>query len=457
MLLKTLRTCFYLNLAFWLPIVAMAEGDPLTLNAAGWLQYGQIGNSTLTDTTKDINGKSITATGAQIGVTKIVSENLIIKAGIGVISMHALSSSLSGINAYAPMDRVPYVSEANFKYSFWNEDESALFLRGGLLPFDYSNDNRNLGLYLLRGPVYPGIINSGFETKEVLPIANLLALHLHHESKGFYQDLIISSETEQTPFFDISPALIIGFKKEGLFDVSTGINAYHLIPIDDEVTNPTKGDVFFLDTARDSSGTALIDSVFNYSGDTTFISYQGIKLMFRASFDIKGLIGDMGFLGVNDLKLYGEVAVIGLNEDKVHVELYGKLDKRMPMMLGFNIPVLGFLDHLTLEIEYYKAEFRDNLNGYNNSNTPTTPMPYKDKFEWLNKDDFKWSVHGEKVIKDHIKISFQVANDHYRPGIFKGYGDTYPRHRQTVMQRSPNSWKIFSADWYWMTKVAYFF
>jgi hypothetical protein len=58
-------------------------------------------------------------------------------------------------------------------------------------------------------------------------------------------------------------------------------------------------------------------------------------------------------------------------------------------------------------------------------------------------------LHGSKKIQEHVLISFQVANDHFRPGIFDGYADSSPPHRDAVM--------VAPKDWYSSLKLAYFF
>jgi hypothetical protein len=62
----------------------------------------------------------------------------------------------------------------------------------------------------------------------------------------------------------------------------------------------------------------------------------------------------------------------------------------------------------------------------------------------LKRDNWKWSLYGAKTIRNHFKIGFQAANDHFRPGGAVG---------------SPSQEAILSTpkDWYWMTKIACFF
>jgi len=433
--------------------------------AAGWFQYGVIVHSTDTANGYKFNGLSMNASGAQIQINTQVSGKLQVNAGLGVASFPFVAAKLVQEGGYSPMNYFPYVSSADFQYSFWNSEYNKFFIRGGLFPFDYATYNQNFGLYLLRGPVYPGIVYSGFETKHILPIANMLGLQVSHQVGGFTQNFILSSETELSPFFDLSPAYLINYKIEGLFGVGAGVNFYHLIPITDSLTNDPRW--FHLDTLKDLAGNIVfkIDSTLdttinamvynttkNEAGDTTFLSFQGTKLMVNAFFDIKGLTGDFGILGPNDLILYAELGVLGLDDGKAYDDIYGTPDQRRPFMLGFNLPAFNFLDHLALEFEWYSAPFRDNLDRFQNvsGNETLSPKPYiQDGDVWENEDDFKWSVHGAKVFQDHLKLSFQVANDHFRPGVFTGYGDNFPASKRSLM--------INPKDWYWMSKLAYFF
>ncbi len=70
----------------------------------------------------------------------------------------------------------PYLVRADFTYAWWNTEDSKLKLTGGYFPYTYNPEVKNLGLYLLRGPVYPGVLISGFETKHIAPVANMLGL-----------------------------------------------------------------------------------------------------------------------------------------------------------------------------------------------------------------------------------------------------------------------------------------
>jgi hypothetical protein len=134
---------------------------------------------------------------------------------------------------------------------------------------------------------------------------------------------------------------------------------------------------------------------------------------------------------------------------QVYEKLFGKASNRMPVMVGFNLPAFRLLDRLGLEIEWYGAKFKDDLAPYNHfrGNHPQ-PKPLHADTNYA-RDNLKWSFYGSRMLNRNVKLSFQVASDHYRPGVWVGYGDNKPASSQ-VLFRGPS-------EWYWMTKIAYFF
>ncbi len=437
-----------------LPAAALENG--IILNGAGWMQYGMVGNSSDTVGNKDYNKHSIYSSGVQITLRSRLSEKLDGEVGIGVAASHFITGSVNGY-VYSPMIVAPYIAEAGFTYSFWDNESSKLRLRGGFFPYDYNPDVKNLGLYLLRGPVYPGVLISGFETKHVLPVANMLGLQLHHEIGGFQQDFLLTSETEWAPYYDLSPAYVVNYQAGRVFSFGGGVNFYHLIPLNDSIS---LGRIWSQQQVSLTTGYVLYPT-----NDT--ISFKGVKVMARAAIDPKSFFGGNERLGAEDLKVYGEIAVIGLNNDSIHKAIYGDYLHRMPVMVGVNLPAFKLLDYLSLEVEWYGAPFRDDLTGYNHtSGTKPSPLsavsPVLDSIgqpiyntdgspvlKNIKRDNWKWSLNGSKVIRNHFKVSFQVANDHFRPGIYAGDGDNNPPKTEALL--------ITPKDWYMMTKLAYFF
>jgi hypothetical protein len=437
-----------------IPVYSLAQDLPenVTLGAAGWMQYNYIGNSSAKPSISGfkeggLDGKGVMSSGAQLSLDAVLSERLRISAGIGVVGSNSLAAGPSVKGGYAPATVDPYVHAANFTYLAMNGADSKITLRGGLFSYMYNPDVKNLGLYLLRGPVYPGIILSGFETKHVLPTANLLGLQVRHEWGAFTQDFILSSEMEFYPYFDLSPAYVANFQVHPAFRIGAGVNFHHLISVDRKLTDGySKADRW---------------KYVSQTGDTTYLGYDGTKVMANFSFDPKQLM-DASIFGAEDLKLYGEVALLGLDNDEAHKAIYGDYSKRMPVMMGFNLPVFNYLEHLSVEFEWYGAEFEDNLDGYKVSGTEGEPKPYPTNWGTttdksnsatsapaFKRDNVKWSVHGSKLVQKHVMLTFQVANDHYRPGIFDGYADSNPPRRDALL--------VTPKDWYSSLKLAYFF
>ncbi len=185
--------------------------------------------------------------------------------------------------------------------------------------------------------------------------------------------------------------------------------------------------------------TSTTDSLYLWaSNDTTRLSHRGIKLMARSSISFKELFG-FDKMGENDLKLYSEIAVIGW---KNYPGVYEKRSERIPIMVGFGIPTFKILDECNFEVEWYGAKFRN--DGYklekrgspipvSNSNqeynrsadstggliveeVPIPSLKFADyNVENMVNDNWKWSFYMSKTLQQYIKLSFQIANDHYRP------------------------------------------
>lgn len=376
-------------------------------------------------------------------------EKLSVNTGLGILERHYPSGNVRDNSGRTPMVWSPYLLDADFNYAWADREDFALSLTGGYFPFSYNPDVKNLGLYLLRGPVYPGILISGFEMKHTRPVANTFGLRLNLGLGAFRQDLIFNSETELYPLFDISPAYLASYSFGKALRIGAGVNFYHLIPVAPRLTSP--------DTlAYDGS-----DAPFNFNGDpnsrtwvyvdtlahdTTFLSFKGTKVMANFAFDPKALFSAPG-MGDEDLRLYGEIALLGLDGSKAYKAVYGGYAQRMPIMVGFNLPVFRLLDHLSIEVEHYGARIRDDLARYQSTTGAyMSPLPVANTSKRdLARDDWKWSLHAQRTF-GAIRLSGQVANDHSRPG--------------GTLTAPGSEWESYFAapgDLYWMLKAGYSF
>jgi hypothetical protein len=479
---KNFAWLFAMVIAFFTTTVSAKP--EVSIQGFGWVQTGMIGNAT--DTLRfNYNHNWMQTAATQITANVIIDEHWGGSLGIGAGQEHPMQGSTQDARLLK-VNIATYITQANFTYTLGEREHAKFSATFGYFPYNYHSDIKNLGLYLLRGPVYPGALVSGFETKETLPISNFLGTRLHSSLGSTEHDLILSSETENKPIFDYSLAYIFSQSFGETFKYGGGVNFYHLLPVYDWVTNPRDPNLFtFVDSADIVDP---IDRTYFYVDptnrtDTTWLSSQGTKVDAFFRFDPKPLFESSAF-GKNDLVLYGEIGLIGVKNYK---GIYNDRSQRMPVMGGINLPAFGFLDDLSFEVEYYASPYKNDLTELQTNLSPTPVSNRTNKFRpktldsgyvmmsgdtlrtarvvvsqtggkvfesvlWddpydvsnLHKDDWKWSLHLSKTVMDHIRFSAQVANDHFRP---VGTGTT------------PTYFSIFSTmkDWYWMSKVTYFF
>lgn len=451
---ESMKTCsFFLGRRSILPAVgfcfALAQSQPnLTLGGGAQVSLGRIEASSDTST-YHYSGNRLMAAAAQLNLRSEFGERLAVSVGMGIIQRHYPLGSIGNNGGRTPFLGSPTIINADFTYAWWNSDQARLALTGGYFPFTYNSDIKNLGLYLLRGPVYPGILISGFETKHTKPVANTLGIDLHHRIGGFEQHFLVNCENELYPLFDLSPAYIASMRFGEAFKMGAGINFYHLLPISPKLTSPDSFAYDGSDLPSQYNGDPntrtwiYVDTVMN---DTTYLSFRGTKLMAYASFDPKAFFSSNA-LGPEDLRLYGEIALIGLDRSKAYRRIYGSYVQRMPVLIGFNLPAFHWLDHLSLEVEWYGSRVKDDLARYQSTTGAYhSPLPVENR-DSLNlvRDDWKWSLHAQKTL-GQVRLSGQVANDHSRSG--------------GTLTSPGSEWQAFfnaPKDWYWMLKAGFFF
>jgi hypothetical protein len=452
-----------------------ADNLRLKLSGKGWYQFGKVMHSSDTLVGQyDYNGNFIHRPGAQFTILADLGEHWDGAMGLGGFETQDPQGGIyNSTQRKSETGFKVYVTQANFAYTLGAKDAPLLKGTFGLFPFVYNPDVKNLGEYLLRGPVYPGIIMSGFESNQIDPtISNTLGLNLKSTLGGFTQDVVFKSETDLPPQFDFSLAYLAQYEKKGAFSVGFGVNFYRLLPMKPALTNltdpafmkdnrsalsvhhpyeqkyiyvPTDTVAFNADgtlranaRGHDSTNgtfTKVDDTTAIWSSrDTTLLSHRGTKLMGRFSFDPKFLFG-RGPFGPNDLRIYGEAAVIGTRN---YPGVYENISERIPVMFGFNIPTFGLLDDCALEVEWYGAKFRDDYYKLVKETSPIPVSNHSQEYdrkadaqgrlesdttiafsdvdvEHTTKDDLKWSLYMSKTLQNVVKISLQIANDHYRP------------------------------------------
>jgi hypothetical protein len=447
MILKTLRFCA--GIAVLLPSAwVFAEGVSRTqLTGIGFLQMGKIEHSS--DTTNNsidnnYNGTWQQAAGAMIVAKTTIDDNWTGSFGLGAMQTHISRGARDKASLWYPF-WVPFVSEANLTYvQSAGEGDGKWTLKLGNFPYNYNPDTKNLGLYLMRGYVYPGLPISGFETKPISGGASQYGALFGYATETINNDLIINIETEDKPLYDVSIADVATWKPAPGLEISAGFNLYRVIPHDKAVNSPDKSCIesrdFGIYSLEDPKCFWVEEDTLAKTFDTTLVSLSGTKLMGRLHWDPKPLMGWTEGLGPNELVIYSEVALLGIQDYKSKTKsIYGDLFQRMPVMLGLNLPSFGYLDFLTVEVEYYASKLYPDMGMAQVGSAVPRLVPYDN-----GRNDWKWSVYASKVLVNHVKLSGQVANDHLRLGGFHNLG---------------TGAEAFSTpkDWYWMAKLAFFF
>jgi hypothetical protein len=178
-----------------------------------------------------------------------------------------------------------------------------------------------------------------------------------------------------------------------------------------------------LTKGRDARGTYYVMGPDTLRADVRErLTFQGIKLMGRASLDFKPMLGLEDALGAGDLKVFGEVAVLGVQNQGYY---YQDITQRMPMMAGVNLPTFKLLDLLSVQFEYYKNPWPDSKQTAFQQTYPQWSLKYDFEnnpaaFEQarqagtFSEDDWKWSVNAMRTLTPGLTLNVQAANDHFR-------------------------------------------
>lgn len=386
-----------------------------------------------------------------LGLDAAYNKKVRIKMGIEGrmwFSLPYQAGTASG-QAYALYDKVFAYSiyEACGTYLFNNPfgraSSLSLSITTGLFRYKYNPEVRNLGEYLFRSYAYPAILVNYFDQTDVrlAGIKINAAMPLAGDFLELDGDLMLTFETEQYPFFDATPSFIGHCSIGNFLDVGLGVSLYHLIPMNDSVTRPqiSPRSMYLLT-----------------NGNANYYTYAGTKLMMHMTFDPKRFIPHDLF-GPEDLKLYCEAAVLGLENYPANHTVagddnkwgYDTLSHKIPVVVGFNIPCFKVFDLISLECEWYGCTYPMNLyDAVRKGNYNAYPIPsnfYGMEPSWYTSDNWKWSVYARKTLAQHLSIVLQVARDHLR---FQHLLDEPKVYEEALVR--PN-------NWWWTTKVSWVF
>ena len=309
----------------------------------------------------------------------------------------------------------PYDLEGTY---CWGNSERPLFMLGfGIFPFKYNPDVRNLGEYLYRTGTYPPTMTSEFD----FPLARLTGFRLSSTPiDSLHLCAMLTSESDVIPLQDWGVSLLGDYTIMKAVTVGAGVFWSHLISVNEYNTTPKIAT--------------------NLDADSVYYTFRGTKLMGRFAFDPKTFI-PVNIFGENDLRLYSEIAVIGLTD---YPPYYKDLWRRIPVMVGFNVPAFKLLDVFSVELEWYRWNYPNSYTA--NIWQNQAPLPDLDDNYDPQQNELKWSVYTKKQIGNFSLIG-QVAFDHMRlecNGFQNGgtyYGDAMHMH----------------GDWAWIFKTQFDF
>lgn len=339
----------------------------------------------------------------------------------------------------------------DFSSSAWDPR----FLELGYLRYKYNRDARNLGEYLHRSGTYPGIVTTtdGFQLMDNA-LYESVGAHLRYSLGDglIVNDLTLFAETEMAPIGDLTPAYEISLNTSVL-QIGVGAAFNRLIAWRPSRLQPKTPDNTFArvtDVVADSAGvkdtvviSGRLDGIAAFAPlDTAIVDYWkkgGLKLMARAALDLGFLLPD-GLKGPEDLRIFGEIAVLGWENQGF---FYEKRSERMPIMAGINIPTFTLLDLLSVQGEYYACRF-DNIASYTTVSSPIWDVESFSSYDpdEFKRDDWKWSVHAVRSIGRLAKLKLQVANDHLRM-------------REFVLQQSDETLTRRPSHWYYLMRLEF--
>ncbi|MBW8887318.1 MAG: hypothetical protein JF616_06100 [Fibrobacteres bacterium] len=470
------------------------------LQEFGMIRKGLLGSTPI----QEMNNEWVDRFGSYFVQEAVVGNNLVLQGGLGGI-FEFPKPEKSGEEFGGSQYKLFYIgpSVAKAMYHFGGVEQDWISLGGGMFPFKYNPDANDLGDYLFRSQPYPTSIMTGGNgglTAIGDQTTVLQGFHGHAGLGKLTLDALLTTETGLPPLYDWSLAFLGDLQLgDGLLDIGAGVNFKRLIQIKPEKTRVEdlensyfkkrgvwfsgdaayyKNPASFLTskaseayakntpadsaignayTARSHALSAIVDSLalggpwVDSTGHVPGAQYYtpaGIMLMARASLDLKKLIPG-GDFSPSDLRLYAEVAVLGVESYPVY---YKKITERMPIMVGFNLPTFKWVDLFSVQFEYFNSPNLNNTYTMGQKNWAVPYLPEDNLFsgrEWndlTTKDNISWSILMRKRVLGGLTFNAQVARDHMRTiGTDWYYGSRF----------EPNEILHKSSSWYWMFQLAW--
>ena len=420
--------------------------------AWGWLTYGRIEESFYDRSFHqfyDYDGKSLYDLQLGYFFQRNFSERSWGKLHVNHVLVYPIQSTRDKNFKKLKKTIRTRILDASIYLNYFKTSNISADMRIGYFSYKYNPQAMNLGEYLFRSLPYPQYLSSGFETSDKVKIPGVKFGISINESLS--QDIFIRSETEMPPVYDFSFSYIVNYRPISLFDISAGVDLYRIISVDESKTSSYKDTSNFNDKA-------ISDKIFTHYMDSTDsipATFAGNKFMGRVSIDPKWFFSN-DIWGKKDLIIYMEALLLGT---KNHPTWHTKLLRRVPVMMGVNIPTFKLLDVLSLEFEYFANPYTNSslLIWEKRSSLPNinigTSGEFINGYKNRNRDNWKWSLYGSRKIGKFLRFSGQIANDHSQRYTIDGL--PIDDITQVTFTKEKKIYWPFK-DWYWKIRVMYY-
>lgn len=395
-----------------------------------------------------------------------------------------------------------YINNACGILTFLGDPEKPILeLATGMFTYKYNPDVRHLGEFLFRTGTYPMYILTDFDFAKT----RLVGLRLTtNPIDNLHADVLLTSEAFIYPLYDFSLSGIIDYKLFDAIDIGGGIDFARLIPVVKSKTSPK--------FTKEDKPAGYNQYIKTNGIDTGYYSFKATKIMGRLSIDIKHFFGSPKFFGDEDLKLYGEIMLEdpfknfdarsmtdSTGRDTTgYPAIYNEPGRRMPMMIGLNLPthqftsycilpgvlafalegknqyrlkkmfsfetaglITGFaswlldkylgsntrLDLISFELEYFPSMLP---NEYGSVVNQLSPIPtISGGVGAYNPNDYndgawRWSIYAKKSLVKGLSITGMASFDHLRTTYWNGATQFF-----SCMNKK--------GQWHWDAKIGYSF
>jgi hypothetical protein len=430
-------------------------GEPIVKHEStrigAWIDAGQVVKGKV-DNGAEVDMQVITRSKVALVQQATINERLLLTGALGGLFFYSLPVDRNG-----PHTRLTkftaVLEEASAVYKFGDVEKPVFDTKFGLFFEKYNPDAKNLGEYLFRSGAYPGYLQTG--GWYILNSAGYFLQGIkgtaHFMDGALDLSAFLYMERDLEPTYDLTPALMATYKAGNAFELGLGVAFNHAIPAKPSITTPENGYNGYV-TDPVTGKVRLL--TFDESQDTIppagiqFYTFKGTKISARASFSPQAFLNS-DMLNPEDLRLYAEVAVLGVKNYPIY---YDNMAKRMPIMFGLNLPTFKLVDKMSFEVEYYDTPFKNSIEEVYER---TLPVPgtiggvvtqarqnYVDSLSSRRelRDKVKWTFWMQKEVTAGLGLTFQVASDHFRPMNF---------NLKPAYEPVTQTWN----DWYYMFRV----